>query len=92
VGRNSSKRNRGPAAYAQQPSPTLANDFWVEYTSGRKLSMKRLFVGIDGTSNAAYYDIFSSNVYRMNLALAFKDKVGSPQNVFLPEWRGHCEL
>jgi hypothetical protein len=44
--------------------------------------MKRLFAGIDGTSNAAFYDIFSSNVYRMNLALAFKDKKRSPQTFF----------
>jgi uncharacterized protein (DUF2235 family) len=44
--------------------------------------MKRLFIGIDGTSNAAFYDIFSSNVYRMNLALAFNNKDGSPQTFF----------
>ncbi len=44
--------------------------------------MKRLFIGIDGTSNAAFYDIFSTNVYRMNLALAFNNKDGSPQTFF----------
>ncbi len=43
---------------------------------------KGWFIGIDGTSNAAFYDIFSSNVYRMNLALAFKTKHGSPQTFF----------
>lgn len=45
--------------------------------------MKRLFIGIDGTSNAAFYDLFYSNVYRMNLALAFKNKDDdSPQTYF----------
>jgi uncharacterized protein (DUF2235 family) len=41
--------------------------------------VKRIFIGIDGTSNSAFFDKFYSNVYRMNLALAFKSKDGSPQ-------------
>lgn len=41
--------------------------------------MKRIFVGIDGTSNSAFYDKFYSNVYRMDLALAFNNRDGSPQ-------------
>ena len=41
--------------------------------------MKRIFIGIDGTSNSAFYDKFYSNVYRMNLALAFNNRDGSPQ-------------
>jgi uncharacterized protein (DUF2235 family) len=41
--------------------------------------MKRIFIGIDGTSNSAFYDKFYSNVYRMNLALAFNNKDKSPQ-------------
>jgi uncharacterized protein (DUF2235 family) len=41
--------------------------------------VKRIFIGIDGTSNSAFFDRFYSNVYRMNLALAFNNKDGSPQ-------------
>jgi uncharacterized protein (DUF2235 family) len=41
--------------------------------------MKRIFIGIDGTSNSAYFDKFYSNVYRMDLALAFKNKDETPQ-------------
>src|SRR5262249_17367312 len=41
--------------------------------------MKRLFIGIDGTSQAAFYDTFHSNVYRLNLALAFRDGKDNPQ-------------
>jgi len=44
--------------------------------------MKRIFIGIDGTSNSAFFDKFYSNVYRMNLALHFRDKDGSPQLFF----------
>ena len=40
--------------------------------------MKRFFIGIDGTSDAAFYDKFSSNVYRTNLALAFDNKDRTP--------------
>ena len=36
--------------------------------------MKRFFIGIDGTSDAAFYDRFYSNVYRTDLALAFDKK------------------
>ena len=36
--------------------------------------MKHIFIGIDGTSQAAFYDAFFSNVYRLNLALASRDK------------------
>ena len=41
--------------------------------------MKHIFVGIDGTSNSAFYDKFRTNVYRMNLALDHKDRRGRPQ-------------
>ena len=44
--------------------------------------MKRIFIGIDGTSNSAYFDKFYSNVYRMDLALAFKNRDKTPQ-IFL---------
>ena len=35
---------------------------------------KHLILGIDGTWQAAFRDIFQSNVYRMNLALNYEDK------------------
>lgn len=41
--------------------------------------MKRFFIGIDGTSDAAFYDKFCSNVYRTDLALAFENKDTTPQ-------------
>ena len=41
--------------------------------------MKRIFIGIDGTSQAAFYDKYYSNVYRTDLALAFNNRDGSPQ-------------
>ena len=31
--------------------------------------MKHIFIGIDGTANAAFYDTMYGNVYRMNLSL-----------------------
>jgi uncharacterized protein (DUF2235 family) len=44
--------------------------------------MKRIFIGIDGTANSAFFDKFYSNVYRINLALQFRAKDGSPQLFF----------
>jgi len=41
--------------------------------------MKRIFVGIDGTSQAAFYGCFQTNVFRLNLALATKDSEGNHQ-------------
>jgi uncharacterized protein (DUF2235 family) len=41
--------------------------------------MKHIFIGIDGTANAAFYDTMYGNVYRMNLSLDSKSKSGSPQ-------------
>jgi hypothetical protein len=41
--------------------------------------MKHIFIGIDGTSQSAFYDKFHSNVYRMDLSLAFKDREQNPQ-------------
>jgi uncharacterized protein (DUF2235 family) len=41
-------------------------------TSTRK--GKHIILGIDGTWQAAFRDIFQSNVYRMNLALNFEDE------------------
>jgi uncharacterized protein (DUF2235 family) len=41
--------------------------------------MKRIFIGIDGTSQAAFYGCFQSNVFRLNLALAAKDGEGNQQ-------------
>ena len=36
--------------------------------------MKRIILGLDGTANAAYYDTFYSNVFRIDLALNALDK------------------
>jgi len=44
--------------------------------------MKRIFTGIDGTGNSAYFDKFASNVYHMNLALNYSNADGSPQLFF----------
>lgn len=44
--------------------------------------MKRIFIGIDGTGNSAYFDKFASNVYRMNLALNYNNADGTPQLFF----------
>lgn len=41
--------------------------------------MKHLIIGIDGTWRAAFADVFHSNVYRLNLALARDDTKGHPQ-------------
>jgi hypothetical protein len=41
--------------------------------------MKRIFIGIDGTAKAAFYDTFYGNVYRMNLAIAARDRDRTPQ-------------
>ncbi len=45
--------------------------------------MKRFFIGIDGTSQAAFYDKFYSNVYRTNLALAFDNKKDRTPQFFI---------
>src|SRR4029077_2378353 len=44
--------------------------------------MKRIFIGIDGTANSAFFDKFYSNVYRINLALQCRTDDGSPQPFF----------
>jgi uncharacterized protein (DUF2235 family) len=49
---------------------------------GRGSVVKRIFIGIDGTANSAFFDKFYSNVYRINLALQFRAKDGSPQLFF----------
>ena len=41
--------------------------------------MKHLIIGIDGTSQAAFYDKFHSNVFRLNLALDYQDAEDNPQ-------------
>jgi uncharacterized protein (DUF2235 family) len=41
--------------------------------------MKHIIVALDGTWRAAYADPFHSNVYRMNLALEYRDKNENPQ-------------
>jgi uncharacterized protein (DUF2235 family) len=41
--------------------------------------MKHLIVGIDGTWRAAYRDAFHSNVFRLNLALEYRDLKDQPQ-------------
>ncbi len=41
--------------------------------------VKHIFIGIDGTWRAAFYDRFQSNVYRLNLSLAYRDHSGNPQ-------------
>jgi uncharacterized protein (DUF2235 family) len=40
---------------------------------------KHIILGIDGTWQAAYRDIFQSNVFRLNLALNFEDLAQRPQ-------------
>jgi hypothetical protein len=41
--------------------------------------MKHIIVGIDGTWRAAYGDELHSNVFRLNLALDYRDRAGQPQ-------------
>ena len=54
--------------------------------------MKRIFIGIDGTSQAAFYDKYYSNVYRTDLALAFNNRDGRFQSaVHLFQW-SRCRL
>jgi len=43
-------------------------------------TFKHIILGIDGTWQAAYQDIFQSNVFKMILALNYDDKNGNPQN------------
>jgi uncharacterized protein (DUF2235 family) len=45
--------------------------------------MKHIFIGIDGTANAAFYDTIYGNVYRMNLALDFKNKKDNCPQIFI---------
>jgi uncharacterized protein (DUF2235 family) len=46
-----------------------------KYTSGEPPCQgKHIILGIDGTWQAAFRDIFQSNVYRLNLALNFQDE------------------
>jgi uncharacterized protein (DUF2235 family) len=41
--------------------------------------VKHIFIGIDGTSNAAFYDPFMSNVFRFDSALSHRDMEGNDQ-------------
>lgn len=43
---------------------------------------KHIFLGIDGTWQAACNDVFSSNVYRMNVALSCQDKTERNPQIF----------
>lgn len=43
--------------------------------------MKRIILGLDGTANAAYYDTFYSNVFRVDLALKAVDESNSAKKV-----------
>jgi hypothetical protein len=43
---------------------------------------KHIFLGIDGTWQAAYSDMFYSNVYRMNVALNCEGKTGRNPQIF----------
>ena len=45
--------------------------------------MKHIFIGIDGTANAAFYDTMYGNVYRMNLSLNSKSKNGGDPQIFI---------
>jgi hypothetical protein len=45
--------------------------------------MKHIFIGIDGTANAAFYDTMYGNVYRMNLSLDSKSKSDNSPQIFI---------
>jgi hypothetical protein len=45
--------------------------------------MKHIFIGIDGTANAAFYDTLYGNVYHMNLSLDFKNKGDGGSQFFI---------
>jgi Uncharacterized alpha/beta hydrolase domain (DUF2235) len=52
-----------------------------EPTSGfrQRPRFKHIFIGIDGTWQAAFRDVFQSNVHRMNIALNYEDDDLNPQ-------------
>lgn len=45
--------------------------------------MKHIFIGIDGTANAAFYDTFYGNVYQMNLSTSFWNKTDQCPQIFI---------
>jgi len=45
--------------------------------------MKHIFIGIDGTANAAFYDTFYGNVYQMNLSTAFWNTKDNCPQIFI---------
>ena len=47
--------------------------------SHSQVAFKHIFIGIDGTFQAAFRDTFQSNVHRMNVALDHEDPEGNPQ-------------
>jgi T6SS, Phospholipase effector Tle1-like, catalytic domain len=47
--------------------------------SHSQVPFKHIFIGIDGTFQAAFRDTFQSNVHRMNLALDHQDQEGNSQ-------------
>src|ERR1700761_6244072 len=46
----------------------------IDEGTSAKHKGKHLILGIDGTWQAAFKDIFQSNVYRLNLALNYQDE------------------
>jgi hypothetical protein len=70
----SHERNTGRSLMIQQKEPDP--DWYVGGGSGGGASRKskHIIIGIDGTWQAAYSDIFQSNVHRLCVALNFEDE------------------
>jgi uncharacterized protein (DUF2235 family) len=61
-----------------RPSPTFEKESGAG-GSGGESPYKHIFIGIDGTWQAAFRDVFQSNVHRMNIALNYEDESFNPQ-------------
>jgi GAF domain-containing protein len=65
-------------AFADQAAIAIENVRLFNAEQQRTRELKHIFIGIDGTWQAAYSDMFSSNVYRMNVALNHSERLVAP--------------
>jgi len=60
-------------------SPTYEKEERTGSEPGEHNGFKHIFIGIDGTWQAAFRDTFQSNVHRLNVALNYEDDDYNPQ-------------
>lgn len=61
------------------PSPTYEKEERSAGEAVEDTGFKHIFIGIDGTWQAAFRDTFQSNVHRLNIALNHEDENDNPQ-------------